>query len=328
MTPFELVRPGAVAEVGGLLTSDESLTKVIAGGTDVLGEIKEGVVRPRTLVGIDRLRELHDYEAGADGLRLGAMTTLARIEHDPAILAGYPALAQAAASIATPQIRNVGTLGGNLCQRPRCWYYRSPQFHCSKKGGDVCYASDEGNKYHAVFGGGTCHIVHPSDMAVALISLRAEVTLAGPTGQRTMPLESFFSGPDRDITVENVLEAGEILTHVHAPAPWSGRRSVYLKAKERQAYDFALVSVALAVDVNEGVVSHARLTLGGVAPVPLRRVEVEEVLNGARVPTVDSTALGELAVSGARPLKDNGYKVPLVAALVRRALASVLRIDD
>ncbi len=328
MTPFELVRPEAVAEVGGLLVSDDSATKVIAGGTDLLGEIKEGVVRARTLVGIDRLRELRDYDVGQDGLRLGAMTTLARIEHDPAISARYPALAQAAASIATPQIRNVGTLGGNLCQRPRCWYYRSPQFHCSKKGGDVCFARDEGNKYHAVIGGGSCHIVHPSDLAVALISLRAEVATAGPTGPRTMPLEDFFAGPDRDITAENVLETGEILAHVHVPATWAGHRSVYVKAKERQAYDFALASVALAVDVNDGTVSHARLTLGGVAPVPLRRVEVEEVLNGARVAAVDSTALGELAVSGARPLKDNGYKVPLVAALVRRALASVLQTDD
>ena len=327
MTPFELVRPEAVAEVGGLLTWDESPAKVIAGGTDLLGEIKEGVVRARTLVGMDRLRELQDYEVGPDGLRLGAMTTLARIELDPAITAGYPALAQAVASIATPQIRNVGTLGGNLCQRPRCWYYRSPQFHCSKKGGEVCFARDEGNKYHAVFGGADCFIVHPSDMAVALISLRAEVMLTGPSGQRTMPLESFFVGPDRDIAVENVLEAGEILAHVQVPAPWSGHRSVYLKAKERQAYDFALASVALAVDVQDGIVRHARLTLGGVAPVPLRRVEVEEVLSGARVATVDSTALGELAVSGARPLKDNGYKVPLVSALVRRALASVLRLD-
>ena len=328
MTPFELVRPEAIAEVGGLLTADSASTKIIAGGTDLLGEIKEGVVRSQTLVGIESLPELHDYETGADWLRLGAMTTLARIEHDPAILTGYPVLAQAAASIATPQIRNVGTLGGNLCQRPRCWYYRSPQFNCSKKGGDVCFASDQGNKYHAVFGEGGCHIVHPSDMAVALISLRAEVTLAGPSGQRMMPLESFFAGPERDITAENVLEAGEILTHIHVPAPFNGHRSVYLKAKERQAYDFALASVALAVDVHDGVVNHARLTLGGVAPVPLRRVEVEDVLNGAPVATVDYAALGELAVDGARPLKDNGYKVSLVAALVRRALASVLRIDS
>ena len=327
MTPFELARPNVVAEVGGLLTSNGSATRVVAGGTDLLTEIKEGVIRPQTLVGMDRLAELYDYDVGADGLLLGAMTTLARIEHDPAISAGYPALAQAAASIATPQIRNVGTLGGNLCQRPRCWYYRSTQFHCLKKGGDICFAQDEGNKYHAVIGGGNCHIVHPSDMAVALITLRAEVSISGPSGPRKMQLEDFFAGPEKDIAKENVLQTDEILAHVHVPPPRSGRRSVYLKAKERQAYDFALVSVALALEVNNGTVSRARLTLGGVAPVPLRCIEVEEALNGVRATDVDSVAIGELAVHGARPLKDNGYKVPLASALVRRALAYVLRID-
>ncbi len=327
MRPFTLVRAQSVSNACELLASGDGHTRLIAGGTDLLGEIKEGVVQPETLVGIDGVPELHEYDLTRQDLTLGALTPLVRIERDHEIARRYPALAQAAASIATPQIRNVGTLGGNLCQRPRCWYYRSPLFHCRKKGGDACFAADAGNKYHAILGGGGCHIVHPSDMAVALISLRAEVKLAGPAGGRTMPLERFFAGPDQDIKAENVLEAGELVTKVVVPAPSAAHRSVYLKAKERQAYDFALASVALVLDVSDGIVRDARLTLGGVAPVPFRSVAVEEALSGVRVAVVDLTAMGNLAVCDASPLKDNGFKVALAASLVRRALASLLRLD-
>ena len=327
MKPFQFVEAASLEDASEMLATATNRAMVIAGGTDLLGENKEGVVQPQTLVGIDGVPELHEYDLTRQGLTLGALTPLVRIERDHEIARRYPALAQAAASIATPQIRNVGTLGGNLCQRPRCWYYRSPLFHCRKKGGDACFAADAGNKYHAILGGGGCHIVHPSDMAVALISLRAEVKLAGPAGGRTMPLERFFAGPDQDIKAENVLEAGELVTKVVVPAPSAAHRSVYLKAKERQAYDFALASVALVLDVSDGIVRDARLTLGGVAPVPFRSVAVEEALSGVRVAVVDLTAMGNLAVCDASPLKDNGFKVALAASLVRRALASLLRLD-
>ena len=327
MRPFKLVQAQSVSNACELLASGDGHTRLIAGGTDLLAEIKEGVVQPQTLVGIDGIPELHEYAMTRQGLSLGALTPLVRIERDPEIARRYPALAQAARSIATPQIRNVGTLGGNLCQRPRCWYYRSPLFDCRKKGGDACFAADAGNKYHAILGGGSCPMVHPSDMAVALISLRAEVKLAGPHGGRTMPLERFFVGPDQNIKAENVLEAGELLTQAVLPAPSAAHRGVYLKAKERQAYDFALASVALVLDVSDDIVRDARLTLGGVAPVPFRCVAVEEALSGVRATAVDLTAMGDLAVRDARPLKDNGFKVALAASLVRQALASLLRLD-
>ena len=325
--PFKLVHAQSVSNACELLASGDGRTRLIAGGTDLLGEIKEGVVQPQALVGVDGVPELQEYSVTRHGLSLGALTPLVRIERDQEIARRYPALAQAAASIATPQVRNVGTLGGNLCQRPRCWYYRSPLFDCRKKGGDACFAADAGNKYHAILGGGSCHIVHPSDMAVALISLRAEVKLAGPHAGRTMPLERFFVSPDKNIKAENVLEAGEVVTQVVLPAPSAAHRSVYLKAKERQAYDFALASVALVLDVRDGTVRDARLTLGGVAPVPFRCVAVEEALSGVRVAAVDLTVMGDLAVRDARPLKDNGFKVALAASLVRQSLASLLRLN-
>ena len=327
MQPFEFVRASSVSEAAGLLASDPFKVRIIAGGTDLMGEVKEGVVAPATLVSLQGVSELDDLVLQSEGLWIGSMTTLDKLERDPEIAARYPALAQAVASVATPQIRNAGTLGGNLCQRPRCWYYRSPLFDCLKKGGDTCFAVDGSNKYHAILGGTGCHIVHPSDLAVALISLRADVTIAGPDGSRTLPLEDFFIGPDRDATAETVLAPGELLTGVSVPATPRGHLSIYLKAKERQTQDFALASVALALDLSDGVVGDARVTLGGVAPVPLRVRHAEEAVEGKAVEAIDPRAVGELAVRDASPMRDNRFKVPLTASLVARAVRTLLGLD-
>ena len=241
----------------------------------------------------------------------------------PEVLENYPALAQAALSIATPQIRNMGTVGGNLCQRPRCWFYRNPLFDCLKKGGEHCYASDDNNKYHAIIGGSGCHIVHPSDLAVALISLRAEVTYFGSEGHKSLPAEDFFIGPDINILAENVLSSDEIVTEVFIPGPNPGFRSVYLKAKERQGMDFALSSVAVVLDVVRGRVADARVTLGGVAPVPLRAVRAEQAARGRMVADIKPDNIGQLAVEGAKPLSQNKYKVRLCASLVGRAIRTL-----
>jgi xanthine dehydrogenase YagS FAD-binding subunit len=325
MRPFQFVEARSITEAARWLDADSSQHRLIAGGTDLLGEVKEGVVRPTALVSIATLLELRGVAATSEGLRLGALTTLAELERNPDIAQGYPALAQAVASVATPQIRNVGTLGGNLCQRPRCWYYRSAAFDCRKKGGAVCYAASDYNKYHAIFGGRDCYIVHPSDVAVALVSLQAEVAIAGTKGARRLPIEDFFVGPERNILSETVLQPGEILTHVSLPRPSPGSRGVYLKVRERQTEDFALASVALVVDVSDGLVRDARITLGGVAPIPWRARDAEDALRGAHVERVEPEAIGELAVQGARPLRDNGFKVALTSSLVGRAVRTLLK---
>ena len=324
MRPFRFVTADSIGQACSLLESDTALAMFVAGGTDLLSEIKEEVANPATLVSLADPAELRGIEVAPAGLRIGALTTVTQIASDPEVVKRYQALAQAAASVATPQIRNVGTLGGNLCQRPRCWYYRSRQFDCRKKGGAICFAVNGSSKYHAILGGADCFIVHPSDLAVALISLKAEAHISGPEASRSMPLEEFFVGPEANIMAENVLRPGELLTEVFVPKASSSHRSVYLKARERRTQDFALASVAAAIEVSEGIVQDARITLGGLAPVPLRVRRAEDAAPGKPVDEVDAREVGDLAVVDARPMRDNHFKVPLTSALVKRAITSLL----
>lgn len=327
MRPFRLVDAESPEHAVSLLEADPSLARPLAGGTDLLSEMKEGVAEPAMLVNLVSLESLSGIAHTADGLSIGSMTTLAELEDDDLIARDYPALAQAVASVATPQIRNVGTVGGNLCQRPRCWYYRSRLFDCRKKGGEMCFAVDGNSKYHAILGGVDCHIVHPSDLAPVLVALGVTATVAGPSGARTLPVEEFFVGPEQNIESETVLEPGELLTGVLVPRPTPGHRSIYLKARERQTQEFALASVAASLHVSAGIVESASLVLGGVAPTPWRASHSEESLRGMPVAGVDADAVGRLAVRGAEPLKDNHYKVRLAASLVSRAIGLLLRDD-
>lgn len=324
MNGFEFVAAQGVEDVVELLANNGGSASIIAGGTDVLGELKEGVISPSMLVSVANIAALQGIAVDAESVRIGAATTLAELEAHPHINAAYAALAQAAASVATPQIRNVGTLGGNLCQRPRCWYYRSQLFDCRKKGGEQCFAHNGANKFHAIFGGAICPAVHPSDTAVALLALGADTLIASASGERILPVARFFTPPEIDARYENALRAGEALTAVRIPKRAAGFRSVYLKAKERQAMDFALASVALALDVSDGRIGGARIALGGVAPVPHMAREAASALDGRRVSDVDADRIGRIAVQDAKPLSDNGYKVQLAAGLVARAVRTLL----
>jgi xanthine dehydrogenase YagS FAD-binding subunit len=233
-------------------------------------------------------------------------------------------LHEAAGSIASPQIRSQGTVGGNLCQRPRCWYYRNEHARCIKKGGSECFSYNGLNKYNAIFGGGPSYIVHPSDLAPALVALAARVNLRGPGGTRSVELEKFFTLPSEgSVLRENVLGPGEILESVAVPAPGNGLRSTYLKFKERGSYDFALASVALALWIEGASIRSARIVLGGVAPIPWRCTAAEKLLEGRSLDTAAFAPVAEAAVKGAEPLGQNGYKVPLVKGLVVRALQQV-----
>ncbi len=331
MLPFQYAEPQSLAEATALLTENaESGACIIAGGSDLLDEVKEGIIAPGRVVSLAAIPDLAGIAESDAGVGIGAMTTIAAIAAHPGLQANYAALTEAAAGLATPQIRNVGTLGGNLNQRPRCWYYRHPLIPCLKKGGDRCYALAGNTKYLCVTGGDRCYIVHPSDTAVALSVFDATVEIAGGTGRRTLPLGDFFAGPGVDVSRETVLEPGEVVTRVTLPASATlganGQppRSLYLKAREREAGDFALVSVAARLAVADGVVQRAAVALGGVAPVPYRAREVEEYLTGRAAADVDPAYAGSLSIPDARPMTDNGYKVVMANNLVKQAVATLL----
>jgi xanthine dehydrogenase YagS FAD-binding subunit len=295
---------------------------LIAGGQDLLTSMKDYIVRPSRVVNLKSIPGLDRIDVDSKGVTIGALVTLAQLETHPDVRKLLPGLVEAASSVASPQIRNLGTVGGNLCQRPRCWYFRLESVVCLRKGGDECYAESGENKYNAIFGGGPSFIVHPSDLAPMLVALGATVATASPAGGRTILLEKFFILPGEDPTRENVLEPAEIITEIRVPtSPFSGR-STYLKFKERDSLDFALSAVAAALDMeSSGAVRQARLVLGGVAPVPWRVPRAEEFLAGKHLDAATLAEAGRIALRGASPLSKNGYKVPLTQALVRRALA-------
>lgn len=318
---FDYVRAGTWKEAVNHLASPGS--RVLAGGTDLLGCLRDGVFDASRLVAIARLDELRGIrETDEGGVRIGALTTITEIAESGLVRERYPALAQAASEVASPQLRNQGTLGGNLCQRPRCAYFRG-EFLCAKKGGDLCFAYDGENTYHAIFGGGPCYIVHPSDTAPALVALDATVWIRGPEGGRSVPAGSFFVLPEERLHQENVLERGEMVAEVVLPPPPAGFRSSYRKVRERRAWDFALASLALAVRMDGDRVADSRAVLGGVAPRPWRAEGVETAIAGKTLSESTAYKAAAAAVKGAEPLAKNGYKVPLVEGIVYESLLAL-----
>jgi xanthine dehydrogenase YagS FAD-binding subunit len=327
---FEWVSPASVEEAVSLLKSaptsrdmDEA-ARPLAGGQDLLTTMKDYLTRPVRVVNLKSIRGLDKIEGDAKkGLRIGALVTLAQLEEHAVVRRDFPGLAEAAHSVATQQIRNLGTVGGNLCQRPRCWYYRLEEAVCIKKGGSECFAATGENKYNAILGGGPSYIVHPSDLAPVLVALGASVSIVGADGRRRVPLDKFFTLPSEgSIRRENVLKNDEIITEVFVPASGFAARSTYLKFKERESLDFALAAVAAAVELGAGGrVRQARLVLGGVAPVPWRVPKAEEFLKGKALDAESLAGAARLALEGAAPLAKNAYKIPLTQTLVRRALA-------
>ena len=280
---------------GGKVDPDET-PHAIAGGQDLLTSLKAYIVRPNRVVNLKTIRGLDRIEAdNAGGLTIGATATLAQLEDHPDVRAKFPGLAEAATSIATPQIRNLGTVGGNLCQRPRCWYFRLENYDCRKKGGSECFAKDGQNKYNAILGGGKSNYVHPSDLAPMLVALGASVTIVGAVGRRTVPLGEFFLLPAQDVRRETVLKDGEIVTEIHVPASPLAARSTYLKFKERDSLDFAMSAVAAVVAFNaDKSVKSARIVLGGVASMPWHVPDAEKLLVGKKI---NDALLGEVATA-------------------------------
>lgn len=336
MKNFELLTPQTLERAIEILPHGRSATerekvRILAGGQDLLTEMKEHLIAPEALVSLRALEGLEGVVLGDQGqVRIGALTKLVDLEEDAQLGASHAAIVEAAGSIASPQIRSRATAGGNLCQRPRCWYYRSEHTPCIKKGGAECFSYSGQNKYNAILGGGPSYIVHPSDLAPALIARDAEVTLQGPRGERRLSLERFFTLPSEgSILRENVLAADEVLTAIDVPAPEGGAarwRSTYIKFKERDSYDFAVGAVALAVALDGDTISDCRLVLGAVAPIPWRSLEGEDVLRGQSLDDETAIAAAEAALADAVALDHNGYKIPLTQGLIRKAVARLASV--
>ena len=318
---FSYIRARSLDEAVRYLSLDGA--RVHAGGTDLLGCLRERIFDVTTVVSIAGLEELRGIVATpAGGLRIGSLTTIAEVARNPVIRSKYQSLSMAASEVASPQLRNQGTIGGNLCQKPRCWYYRG-EFHCLRKGGEQCYAVGGENPYHCIFGGEDCFIVHPSDTAPALVALQASVTIAGPNGQRTVAVESFHMPPSQDYTRETVLEPAEIVTEIVLPPPAEGLRSSYRKVRARRAWDFALAGVALAIVFAGKQATDTRVVLSGAAPVPWRSTEAEKVVNGRQLDRDHAAKTAAAAVKNAEPMEQNEYKIPLFRGLIEQQLMAI-----
>jgi xanthine dehydrogenase YagS FAD-binding subunit len=318
---FSYVRAASVDEAVEQLRTPGG--RIHAGGTDLVGCLRDQVFDAERVVGIGRIEALRGVREQSGGLRIGALTRIAEVARHPVVAERYAALAKAASEVGTPQLRNQGTLGGNLCQKTRCAYYRGP-FPCRRKGGAKCFAIEGNTEAHAIFGGGRCYMVHPSDTAPALTALNASVAVQGPRGARTIPLDRFFVLPEVDPTRENVLEQGELVTEVILPAPGSGLRSSYRKVRARRAWDFALVGVALGLRKDSGgTVSEARVVFSGVAPAPWRSAATERVITGQRLTEDVVRRAAEAAVAEADPMPDNAYKVDLLRGVLAQELAAL-----
>ena len=322
MNNFEYVKAGSLAEATKALSTKGA--RLHAGGTDLLGCARDGIFPVEKIVSISSLKELKGITARADGvLKIGALTTLADVAANAAVIEKYGALAQAAAAVGTPQIRQQGTLGGNICQRPRCWYFRG-DFPCLRKGGNLCYAMGGENQYHGIFGGGPCFFVHPSDTAVALSALQAKLKIAGCCGYRSPRIDSFFVGQGKALDRENDLASAEIVMEIQIPPVARGEKSAYRKVASRGSWDFALVSVAAVLQLEGVNIRAARIVLGGVGSYPWRIPAVEKLLAGKKLDQALAAAAGVEAAAGAQPLRDNGYKAGIVKGIVEEVLASFI----
>jgi len=320
---FDLLQPTSVDDAVALLKEHGDRAWVLAGGLDTFDWLKDRVKRPEVVVDIGGIEEIHGIRDAAGGLEIGAMTTLSQVINDQRVRSSYALLADAADHVATPQIRNQGTLGGNVSQDTRCWYYRSG-WPCYRAGGNTCYASAPTamNREHAIMGQSRCVAINPSDTAPALIALDARMVVQSP-GRRTYEAEDFFIGPSTDITRMTVMKPGDLLTQIHIPATWANSRFYFEKVRDRGSWDFQLVTVAAAFKMSGNTIEEARIAVNGVAPYPVRLDAVERLLRGKTPDEATQVAAGDLAVARARALARNDFKIPMMRNLVRRAVRSV-----
>ena len=329
MKNFERVQPKSWEEAAQILATakERKISSEVKGaGTELLDRLKEYNLAPDQVVDLRRLTAHSSIQRKSSGaISIGALVTLTAVAEG--VRADFPALADACEGAATPQIRNAATLAGNLCQRPRCWYFRSSEFQCLKKGGVECLAKSGENEFHAIFGNNTCAIVHPSAAGVALVALNARIETLATGGGRTLAAADFFVRPEVDILAENALKPGELVVEIHVEKP-QGLRSAYRKIKQKQAFDWPLADAAASWRDEGGVAKDVRIVIGSAAPVPWRAKAAEALIEGKRIDAALAARAGEAALEGATPLGKNAYKLPMVAAVVRRTLLASAGLPD
>lgn len=291
-----------------------------AGGIDLLDLMKDGIVSPSALVNIRRVKDLHGINASEKGLSLGPLTTLSELAAHPVIQERYTALSDAAGHAATPQVRNMATVGGNLMQRQRCWYFRSSDFNCLRKGGEECYAQKGENQYHAIMNNEVCAMVHPSSTAVPLMAFGAQVELTSKKGKRTVPLNEFYIRPEDDLINETVVKPDELITRIFIPAPAAGTRSAYQKYGEKESFDWPLADAGVVLMMDGNTCRKASIVMGVAAPTPLHATAAEAMLAGKVIDEATARAAGKAAVDSATPLAQNGYKVQLFQTVLYRTI--------
>lgn len=319
MNKFSYVNCTTVGQALDEMTLDAT---VKAGGIDLLDLMKDGIVSPPRIVNIRNVAALREISTTLKGLQLGPLATLTEISEHPEIRRTYTALSDAAGHAATPQIRNMATVGGNIMQRPRCWYFRSSDFDCKKKGGtsEVCHAHDGENQYHAVMNNGTCAMVHPSSMAVPLLAMNAEVELTSKRGKRVVSMRDFYVPPEKSVKTETVVEPGELITAVFVPTPESGTRSAYQKYGEKESFDWPLADAGVVLVMDGSRCLKASIALGVAAPTPIRATKAEAILVGKTIDEATARAAGKAAMEGATPLSQNGFKTQLFQTAIYRTI--------
>ncbi|MGC2183371.1 MAG: xanthine dehydrogenase family protein subunit M [Terriglobales bacterium] len=324
MPAFQLYQPNSIADAQKLLQQHGQDAWVMAGGLDSFDWLKDRIRKPKALVDLSGIEELKGVRATADGIEIGAMTTLTEVVHHPVVKEKYGLLAQAAGLVASPQIRNQGTLGGNVSQDARCWYYRAG-WPCYRAGGNICYADTPvgRNREHAILHAERCVAVNPSDSAPALIALDARFVIQTPKGERVVDAENYFLGPDIDITHMNILEPGHLLTAIRIPSTWAGAQFYFEKVRDRNVWDFPLLNVASAMRLSGDTIQNIRIAVNGAAARPLRLKAVEDAVRGKARSAATGEMAGRLAVQGAVPLQFNAYKIPLMRNLVKRSISGV-----
>ncbi len=324
MPAFELLQPNSITEAQKLLEHHGQEAWVLAGGLDSFDWLKDRIKKPKAVVDLSGIEELKGVRATGDGIEIGAMTTLTEVGNNPIIRQKYGLLAQAAELVASPQIRNQGTLGGNVSQDARCWYYRAG-WPCYRAGGNICYADtpEARNREHAILHADRCVAVNPSDSAPALIALDAKFVMRTPKGERVVDAEDYFIGPDIDITRLHILRPGDLLTAIRLPSAWADAKFYFEKIRDRNSWDFPLLNVASAMMVSGDRIERIRIAVNAVAARPLRLKAVEDAVRGKSPSATTGEMAGALAVHGAVPLQFNAYKIPLMRNLVKRAIGGV-----
>lgn len=317
MNAFEWADARSVEDVTALSVKGSMIK---AGGVDLVDLIKEGIAAPPRVINIRNIPGLNQITEDADGLKIGPLVTLTELSENAVVKEKYHALAEAAGRAATPHIRNMGTVAGNLLQRPRCWYFRNEQFHCRKKSGEKCYAQEGENQYHAIFANGLCAIVHPSACATTLIALNAKIELTGPKEKRVVALEQFIVSPMVNLHGENTIAPDEILTEIRIPKLAPGARSFYIKQAEMQSHDWPIAEVAAVLEMNGETCTKASIVLGSAAPTPRRATEAENSIRGKVVDEANARRAATAALRAATPLPQNGYKLAIFETIITRTL--------